>query len=525
MGLFGFLKKTPEVKAKPKTAEELYREADKLDYRKEAEQLALMEQAANLGHLEAQYFCASHYDLARDYAKALYWFEKAAEQGKIFAMKRCADLYKGCKGVEQNPEKILYWQKKWAETGDLEGMSALAYLYRDGGFTIKADVAQSLYWYEKAAEKGHKYSASMLGHMYRSGRWMKTDPAKALYWYEKAVELGDRADGYRCAQMYYEGEGTAVNKEKALAYYETAAKDWHKDAMLCYARMLANGEGAEAADKAEAMFWYWKAAQNSSGWHDKQAQDGIFEAKTALAALRPRTPLELSNLSRGLLRWLYDNDAQLQEFYHNLALKGDLTPQFTAMVLNGEEGSAPLKEAATFRYWSDIINEQGNANTTPGAEDDQAVAGIQQVVSWLEANHPLPLVFYQKLASEGDPTAQFRLASMYLKGTGVEADRTKALYWLAQAGAQGIVAAQIMCGLTYLHDHNGSVYISDAQKERGLFWLEMAAELEHPFAQYMCALMYFEGTGADKSIEKAKMWAQKAAAHGDEKARALLARL
>lgn len=50
-----------------------------------------------------------------DKAKALYWYEKAAEQEYYEAMRKCEYMYEDGDGIKANKAKANYWRQKCIE--------------------------------------------------------------------------------------------------------------------------------------------------------------------------------------------------------------------------------------------------------------------------------------------------------------------------------------------------------------------------------------------------------------------------
>ena len=77
-----------------------------------------IEKRANQGDAEAQCILGVMYEdgegVARDDAKAIYWYEKSAEQGYVSAQFLLAVMYKNEKGVAPNLTKAAYWYGKAA---------------------------------------------------------------------------------------------------------------------------------------------------------------------------------------------------------------------------------------------------------------------------------------------------------------------------------------------------------------------------------------------------------------------------
>lgn len=53
----------------------------------------------------------------QDYAEAMEWFEKAAEQGSAEAMYAMGYMYHNGEGVEQDAEKAAEWGQKAMDAG------------------------------------------------------------------------------------------------------------------------------------------------------------------------------------------------------------------------------------------------------------------------------------------------------------------------------------------------------------------------------------------------------------------------
>ena len=90
---------------------------------------SLLEQAAELGHREAQYQCGRMYELGQGTEldssnrskTALYWYEKAAEQGHPKAQTSCAGMYSLGYGTAKDEDKARFWYKKAAtQTEDMK---------------------------------------------------------------------------------------------------------------------------------------------------------------------------------------------------------------------------------------------------------------------------------------------------------------------------------------------------------------------------------------------------------------------
>ncbi|EXX62850.1 Ack1p [Rhizophagus irregularis DAOM 197198w] len=192
--------------------------------------------------------------------KALYWHQKAAENGFTDSMHNLAIKYYSKGGAEKNLEKAIYWYQKAAENGFNGSMHYLAMCYEDVEGTEK-NLEKAIYWYQKAAENGFTDSMHNLANRYYSGEGTEKNLEKAIYWYQKAAENGFTDSMHNLANRYYSGEGTEKNLEKAIYWYQKAAEDCFTNSMHNLAMCYENGEGTEK-NLEKAIYWYQKAAEN-----------------------------------------------------------------------------------------------------------------------------------------------------------------------------------------------------------------------------------------------------------------------
>ena len=69
---------------------------------------------------------------------------------------------------------------------------------------------------------------------------------------------------------------------------------------------------------------------------------------------------------------------------------------------------------------------------------------------------------WRPLAEQGDPSAQFRLGSLYENGDGVSRDFAKARQWYEKAAAQGEPKAQLYLGLLSAFGQGGPLDLVQA---------------------------------------------------------------
>lgn len=93
-----------------------------------------------------------------------------------------------------------------------------------------------------------------------------------------------------------------------------------------------------------------------------------------------------------------------------------------------------------------------------------------------DSEHIIPGV--TKAAQSGDVFAQYKLASMYYEGKGVQPDSAEAARWYLKAARQGHVEAQFILGI--MHERGDGV---DRDNDRAYQWISTAAQQGHPRAR------------------------------------------
>jgi TPR repeat protein len=104
-------------------AEEVFRRGDDLYQRQQfAAAAPLLQQAASMGHAEAQMLLASMYGtgrgVGRDPRRAAQLYEAAGLQGNVPAQLALGVQYEIGNGVPRDREKALYWLRQAAGNGD-----------------------------------------------------------------------------------------------------------------------------------------------------------------------------------------------------------------------------------------------------------------------------------------------------------------------------------------------------------------------------------------------------------------------
>ncbi|MDD6881551.1 MAG: AAA family ATPase, partial [Firmicutes bacterium] len=256
---------TPPISQTPvelKTVDELITEALKYDKEKQYEKsLQLYLMAAMLGSALAQNNVGYSYlfgeGTAKDFANAVYWFEKSAAQNFAGAYNNLGLCYSNGFGVVQDKYKALECYQKAADLGSkkaLENIEVIKkYLEKNPQTppssqppvdqkTIDDLWNEGVQYYQnnrfdkaleiftKAAELGSDKAQYQTGYMHMNGKGTAQDYSKAVYWMEKSAAQNFVSAFNALGLCYYNGNGVAKDLYKALDYFEKAAELGHENA-------------------------------------------------------------------------------------------------------------------------------------------------------------------------------------------------------------------------------------------------------------------------------------------------------
>jgi len=125
--------------------------------------------------------------------------------------------------------EAVKWYRKSAEQGNASAQFNLALMYNYGQ-GVTHDYAEAAKWFRKAAEQGDAMAQGNLGFMYDKGKGVTLDYAEAVKWYRKAAEQGDAAAQFHLALRYALGEGVLQEMVAAHMWFNISAANGNKDA-------------------------------------------------------------------------------------------------------------------------------------------------------------------------------------------------------------------------------------------------------------------------------------------------------
>lgn len=353
---------------------------------------------------------AEIYDEAGDYANAVEWYKKFAE--------------------DEDGDIILYNVDKYYTIGEdvvRHIAERLAELYYELG-----QKEQSVKYYNKLKfqhddddyrEKVTSISCEIAAEC--------EDNTETVKWYQFSMDYGEETDEA--------AEKISEFAEKGNAYAQCLMAD----------RFMSNSEYKQALD------WYQKAVKsNCRAWAYygigmialKGLKDEGKAAKYFCASLKSREN-SLSNLHKDLYK------ASYVDFWHD-TYKGKALSKLLDIVRN-EQKSPVLPHYAETLFMELIsteseILEQVKDNFEYSSGEDSAIfqnmLGIiySEDLGGVDVDFEEAASWYRKAAENGHVEAMYALAEMYEEGRGVEQDIDEAVKWYREASEKGHLTAKTM---------------------------------------------------------------------------------
>lgn len=233
----------------------------------------------------------------------------------------------------------------------------------------------------------------------------------------------------------------------------------------------------------------------------------------ALALMKnlPQPGLEISLMFRQIRDDVLRETGNLQEPYTTGSLSG--TPFYMA----GNDGSGVSDESPEVA-WSAIGPDQ-EARLASLAEqgDTRSMMGLASIRLNAKDKRYSPAEaaqFLQQAADAGSPEAQFRLAQLYERGLGVEANPAKALALYQAAAAQNYPKALNDMGFLYFQGELGL----ERDPQKGLDLFMQAADLRQQEAMFNVAAMIDDGNYPGKGPKDAANYLYQSLRSGSRRA-------
>ncbi len=164
--------------------------------------------------------------------------------------------------VDQDYARAISWYQQAADAGFAASQVNLANLFRSGkGAPVDQRAARRLY--ETAANQGYAAAFVPLGEMLLEGEGGTRDARNARQWFSRGAEAGVIGAHYALGIVLEEGIGGATNVAAAAEHFSVAAFQGHGDAQNRLGYLYRTGRGV-TQDYLEAAKWYRLAADQGN---------------------------------------------------------------------------------------------------------------------------------------------------------------------------------------------------------------------------------------------------------------------
>jgi clan AA aspartic protease (TIGR02281 family) len=179
----------------------------------------------------------------KDYAAALSWARKAADQGDARALSDIG-LAAYTSGDYATALRLL---RPLADKGFVKPQLYLGLMYANGQGVPRNDAA-AVSWYRKAADKDYSPAQNNLGNMYDNGQGVPQDYATAVKWYRKAADHNHTIAQNNLGLMYANGHGVPQDYVTAHMWLNLAAARGYKGAAQHRDKIAAQMTSAQIAE-------------------------------------------------------------------------------------------------------------------------------------------------------------------------------------------------------------------------------------------------------------------------------------
>lgn len=177
------------------------------DERKLGEAMALMQEAAEQDHIEAQDVLGFLYRQLGDYDRGDAWQLRAAENGHLEAQ---AAIGRAC--IFRNDyDGALRWLVPAAREGNPTAMAQLGFMYHYGR-GLEQDHREACRLYVQAFELGSGEAALRLGSMYEEGNYVECDPVQAAVFYARGARMGFSLAAEKLKQLVDSVQPTVLSR-------------------------------------------------------------------------------------------------------------------------------------------------------------------------------------------------------------------------------------------------------------------------------------------------------------------------
>ena len=374
-------KRRKEEAKKSRMEEEAVKRQEEDEKRREeaaAAEMQMQMQLAQEKYTRGEDFYYGRNGARQDYAEAVKWYRKAAEQGLAEAQINLGYCYENGQGVPQDCTEAVKWYRKAAEHGLAEAQINLGVCYKYGR-GVPQDCTEAVKWYRKAAEQGHANAQCNLGVCYDKGQGVPQDWTEAVKWYRKAAEQGHADAQFNLGVCYYNGRGVPQDRTEAAKWYRLAAEQGNADAQCFLGYCYKNGQGVPQ-NWTEAVKWYRKAVEqgNASAQCNLglcyETGQGIPQDVTEAVKWYRQAAEQGNATAQNNLGVCYENGQGVPQdctkavkWYRKAAEQGHASAQYNLGYCY-EAGKGVLKDITEAMKWFRKAAGQGNENAKRALE-------------------------------------------------------------------------------------------------------------------------------------------------------------
>lgn len=447
-----------------------------------------------------------------DANQAVFWFERAANQGHLEAQLVLGEMYLNGNVLEQDPNRAAHFllmatQNRYGVSRSAKSVQqaqkqhtvdeAADYLKGMEAYENQDYTSAIMYWLP-LTRSGHAGSQYMLGKMYLDQAGERRNPLKAEYWFKRAAELGHQQAQLELGLMYFSG------------------RDIEKNLKL-------------------ASVWLLRATQNQQTVDEEKAKKLSKKKATTKKSSKNKKRKTISLFNRGMIAYQKQDYATALMLWYPLAMKGDAEAQLMlGNLFMREEGIYKNPKKGLYWYEKAIAQNDVDTSKTLGlmylygrdvkenseraielllkaarqgdVESQYNLGNVYLNDDITKPNPPKAAFWYQKAAKKKHAGAQYALAQMYLQGRGIKKDNKKGVKWLKKADKNNYAEASVALAKMYTEGHNVKV-----NHKRAFELLTKAAQTNNAEAQKLLADSYLEGRGAEKNLKQALKWYQQSA--------------
>lgn len=414
-----------------------------------------------------------------DEAAALY--QKAADDGDVYAMWRLGNCYNNGDGVEKDDKKAYEWYVKAAKAGCEEAKADIACTKIYGWYKQKKDVKKGIKQLTELAKKtDNPYVIRRYAGIYWDGieNEIEQDRAKADSILNTIKDKNDPNYLWLMGYVYcYGSDLTDINEHKAIECWEKSFEQGESGSKQIAELYLHGGSQIEK-DIDKAVEWYKKGIEvNGSGSMLMLAD--IFLAEDSA------------------LQKFHNTKGALELLKKSMKLKNaDACDKMGCLYAEGMYVKKDDKEA--FKYFK-MADEYGSAN---GALN----LGVYYLAGrGTDKDLEKTRECYERAMERGNAEAALRLAGLYEDFTLGKPNPDKSKEYLEKAVDLGSPRAYYLIAKMYYYGANG--YPEDDYQ--AFVYFKKAADAGWIDAYEYLIDMYEKGLGCTKNPAKAKEYREK----------------